>query len=224
MIKIYGNVFPKPDRNMHRIAEHRAALGMLAKGLQEIYGLEYGQDNLQKQIQVKEGGKPFLKDHPEISFNISHSGEIAVCAFSDRDIGVDIEKIVPVRESLVNRVLHEKEKRVLQGLTADRIDNNSDITARDLLFFRYWTLKEGYLKMTGTGLRTEPRELLFFVNPANWDRPVFAQDEDLFCFQKMIENTYVLSLCTDSGTASGKGKEYVSMELFKKDEFDTIII
>lgn len=38
-------------------------------------------------------GKPYFKDFEKINFNISHSGEYVVCCFSDKEIGVDIEKI-----------------------------------------------------------------------------------------------------------------------------------
>ena len=39
-----------------------------------------------------EHGKPCLQEHPHWHFNLSHSGEWAVCALSDAPIGVDIEQ------------------------------------------------------------------------------------------------------------------------------------
>ena len=36
-------------------------------------------------------GKPFIVDHPNIHFNLSHSGDVAICAVSNQPVGIDIE-------------------------------------------------------------------------------------------------------------------------------------
>ena len=38
-------------------------------------------------------GKPVLKDCTNLFFNISHSGDYAVCAVSKQPVGIDIERI-----------------------------------------------------------------------------------------------------------------------------------
>ena len=38
-------------------------------------------------------GKPYFDSKPDIHFSISHSGDYAMCAFSDNPIGADIQKI-----------------------------------------------------------------------------------------------------------------------------------
>lgn len=50
-------------------------------------GLEFDENK----IRYSATGKPFYLDNP-LYFNLSHSGKYAICAVSDIDVGVDIEK------------------------------------------------------------------------------------------------------------------------------------
>lgn len=43
------------------------------------------------EIAIAQGGKPYLAKEPDIHFNLSHSGEWAVCAISSSPVGVDIQ-------------------------------------------------------------------------------------------------------------------------------------
>ena len=57
-----------------------------------------------------ENGKPFFPSAPHLQFNLSHSGAVALCAFSTRgSVGVDVEKIRPRNPALPRRVLHPLE-------------------------------------------------------------------------------------------------------------------
>lgn len=92
-----------------------------------------------------EGGKPYLTGRPEqVFFNLSHSGEYVVCAFSSLDVGVDIEKIGGEKMDVAKRFFHQEEIRVLEAAGEDE---------RKELFFKYWSVKESFLKYKGTGLR-----------------------------------------------------------------------
>jgi 4'-phosphopantetheinyl transferase len=86
-------------------------------------------------------GKPFLKDRPDIHFNISHSGAMALCALHEAPVGADIEKIRPVGAGVAKRILTAAEQQVYVQ-TEDKQN----------LFFQIWTLKEAYIKYLGTGL------------------------------------------------------------------------
>jgi 4'-phosphopantetheinyl transferase len=82
----------------------------------------------------------------DITFNISHSGGIALFAFSrHREIGVDVEHVrrdFDV-EAIARRFFSVHEQAQLAALPAEeRID----------AFFRCWTRKEAYIKATGDGL------------------------------------------------------------------------
>ena len=95
---------------------------------------------LQTEIIVNAHGKPeFPADRGLPHFNISHSGTKAVLAVSDKEVGIDIQEIRPVRGAKVSdRFFTEKEKRLA----------GSDTNA----FYGLWTRKEAYGKCLGTGL------------------------------------------------------------------------
>lgn len=87
-----------------------------------------------------EYGKPYLKD-TNIHFNISHSGSMAMCALHDGPVGADIEMIKPYSDAVPKRIMSDEELKFYRS-SPDR----------EALFFKIWTLKEAYLKFTGTGL------------------------------------------------------------------------
>lgn len=43
-------------------------------------------------LERTEDGKPFIPGLPDIHFNLSHSGEYIACAFSDKEIGLDLQE------------------------------------------------------------------------------------------------------------------------------------
>lgn len=93
-------------------------------------------------------GKPYLPSHPDFRYNFSDSGDYLVLAVSpDRPIGVDLQKIVPVRSGplkMAERFFHPAEIRLLSAC--------ENAEEQYLLFFRIWTIKEAFLKCTGEGL------------------------------------------------------------------------
>ncbi len=95
-------------------------------------------------------GKPAVdNDDPRarrISFNISHTGNLivlGVCA--DRALGVDTEDT-----HARTRLLEIAERHFAPAETADL--RALPVAQRPLRFFRYWTLKEAYIKARGMGL------------------------------------------------------------------------
>lgn len=93
-----------------------------------------------------EHGKPYLVNHPSIHFNLSHSGNLAVCAVADIPVGVDVETIQDHGDAVARYCYQPAELAWL--------DRASD---RDLAFTRLWVRKESYIKLMGTGLSREPR-------------------------------------------------------------------
>ena len=88
-------------------------------------------------IMPDENGKPYA-DGLNVHFNISHSGELVICAVSDKPIGVDIEEIKNIKDTLIDYVCTADEKEYVSG-NKER-------------FFEIWTAKEAYFKCTGTGI------------------------------------------------------------------------
>ncbi|GAA4271386.1 4'-phosphopantetheinyl transferase superfamily protein [Aquimarina gracilis] len=85
--------------------------------------------------------KPYFIDL-EVEFNISHSGDIVVCAITqNNDIGIDIE--------IVKNIEVEDFKNQMTSLEWQRIISSGDIKNS---FFNYWTQKEAVIKAHGMGL------------------------------------------------------------------------
>jgi 4'-phosphopantetheinyl transferase len=81
-----------------------------------------------------------------VMFNVSHSGEVALFAFTrGREIGVDVEQVRGDSdlEAIARRFFSSDEQNQLAALPADE---------KVAAFFRCWTRKEAYIKATGDGL------------------------------------------------------------------------
>jgi 4'-phosphopantetheinyl transferase len=81
-----------------------------------------------------------------VTFNISHSGGIALLAFArEREIGVDVEQIRHDfdLEGISRRFFSAREQSELSAVPAEE---------KTATFFRCWTRKEAYIKATGDGL------------------------------------------------------------------------
>jgi len=89
---------------------------------------------------VDANGKPRLTASG-LHFNLSHSGAYAACAICDRPVGVDVELEAEMDLDIARKFFHPDEYRAIAA---------SDDPAR--CFFRYWVLKESYLKAVGFGL------------------------------------------------------------------------
>ncbi len=95
-------------------------------------------------IAKNEHGKPYLPDHPQVHFSLSHSGDYAVCVLTDAAVGVDIEQIRPFDwQRAAKRAFTETQYAWLMTVPeAERLD----------AFFGLWTETESRLKQSGKGL------------------------------------------------------------------------
>lgn len=91
-------------------------------------------------VRVGKNGKPEVDG---IFFNLSHSGALVVCAVSDKLVGCDIEQRKAAPLHLAERFFGERERAYLATFTGEEYDHQ---------FFRLWTMKESYVKMTGEGM------------------------------------------------------------------------
>ena len=97
-------------------------------------------------IYRNEFGKPFLKDHPYIHFNISHTKGAIVCAVSDKPVGVDIERVKRFNKCIVERFFTQNEQNYIFA-------SNENVAER---FIEIWTKKEAYVKWVGKGMQEIP--------------------------------------------------------------------
>ncbi len=118
------------------LAQHAAGRFLLHKGLQR-----WAPSGVAAPRMDGPGGKPYFPGRkPE--FSISHAGNVALCAFSNSEVGVDVEKVAAVEPELLfvlrpeERALVQRTRQELQALT----------------FYRLWTQKESLVKASGEGL------------------------------------------------------------------------
>ena len=78
-------------------------------------------------------------------FNLSHTADIAVCAVSDREVGIDIERPRKLSDAVIDRAFTPHEIKMASGDT-DR-------------FIRLWTVKESVMKWYGLGLGLMPEHI-----------------------------------------------------------------
>lgn len=96
-------------------------------------------------FKTKEYGKAYISNHENIHFNLSHSGKIVLCAISDMEVGADVEYIDhEIDLNIARHYFHNSEYENI--MTAE---NKPDE------FFKYWVLKESYMKYTGLGMNLE---------------------------------------------------------------------
>ncbi|WP_288266751.1 4'-phosphopantetheinyl transferase superfamily protein [uncultured Methanobrevibacter sp.] len=87
-------------------------------------------------------GKAYISNFENVYFNLSHSGKMVLCAISDREVGVDIEYSDPkIDLNIAKLYFYNGEYESIM---------NSQNPADE--FFKYWVLKESYMKYTGLGM------------------------------------------------------------------------
>lgn len=87
-------------------------------------------------------GKPYLRDFPNIHYNISHTKGAIVCAVSDNPVGVDIERVRPYKKQIIEYFFTQNEREYIF----------KDMENQDKRFTEIWTKKEAYVKWAGTGI------------------------------------------------------------------------
>ena len=124
-------------------------------------------------------GKPKLLSHPKTFFNISHSNDWTVCAVDVKPVGIDIEKIVDFNSGTLEMFCSASECNVIKASQSPK-----------LKYYQYWTIKEATLKLIGTGLLTDPRNVtVSFL-------------EDHLIKVNLESNEWMgESICTDAGYA-----------------------
>ncbi len=121
-------------------------------------------------------GKPYVKNIP-VHFSISHSGNYVVCAVSENEIGIDIEKIRDIDSRICKRFATEAE--------ADYISSNQN------RIFEIWTLKEAYFKCIGTGLTSDIKNISFDISGEN----INCSENGFKLSFTDIDKNYICSVC-----------------------------
>lgn len=104
---------------------------------------------------------PLSPNSCPVYFNLSHSGNQVALAFSARSaVGIDVQKVDTTAdtEKLRSRFFHPAEAPFFSKLK---------VSERGTLFYRFWTVREAFLKALGTGLSLPPDS--FCVEPLKKD-------------------------------------------------------
>ena len=163
-------------------------------GLRHILSQYLDADPRDLAFAYAERGKPYLEGS-DISFNLSHSGEMAVYAVTrSRTVGVDVEFVGRrvSRDAVAQRFFAPEETAVIDAAP----DGEKERT-----FFTIWTLKEAYLKARGGGISI-PLDS-FAVTPGEPIASLLREDGDPEAGRKWklisvdVGNDYVAAICAE---------------------------
>lgn len=131
------------DRKRSLLAGYLIQVGM-KNWIGEEGGLQADAAPLSLAYTYGENGKPFLKDYGGVCFSLSHSGKYVMSAFSNHEVGIDVQKHRGTRFAMAERFFTDEDNALLERLGAENANEN---------FYRIWTVKESYMKLTGEGMR-----------------------------------------------------------------------
>ena len=147
----------------------------------------FGQDGTPPTLSYGENGKPHLTDAPDTHFSITHSDKWVFLAVADCEIGIDAQMPRKVCPRLAARSTSPEELAWVKEDTEPH-------------FTRLWTMKEAYLKYTGTGLTVPIRTVTLIVPPTDgydennkcyWSLPTYESIPLSICSIKEIENATI---------------------------------
>ncbi len=96
----------------------------------------------QVRLVYNEQGKPYLAEHPQLHFNMSHTGNYIAIAFDKQPIGIDIEQMKPRNYArIAQRVMPEQNYRLFieRGACPEE-------------FYMYWCACEALIKQAGSSI------------------------------------------------------------------------
>lgn len=137
-------------------------------------------------IVLSQNGKPYIKNC-EVKFNLSHSGTKVMCAVSGNDIGCDVEKVKDIDDKIAKRFFHNEEYDYI-------LSQKSEEKQKDA-FFRLWTLKESFLKITGLGMKLPLSDFCIIINDTEINIRQNLDNNDYRFFELDLKDEYKYSVC-----------------------------
>lgn len=130
----------------HELGQRQCVLSylLLKRALHEVYGIDEN-----PLFSYGEHGKPFLTNHPDIHFNISHCKDAVACAIDDSPVGIDIESVGRYKDELARYTMNDEE-----------IAKIAVAEDPEVVFIELWTKKEAAMKLVGTGITDNLKEIL----------------------------------------------------------------
>lgn len=140
-----------------------------------------------------ESGKPYIKDS-SLYFSLSHSNGIIALTVSKEEIGLDIELIKDVKDTLSRRIMNDLEYNTYQSLNKE---------SKKIYFFEVWTSKEAYIKKLGTSITLNPSNISI-------EEDVLLKKINISSNEYMIALTNALSITID--------ERYIPKELLERNK------
>ena len=156
--------------------------------LRHVLIQQFALKNDEIEILKEESGKPYVKGTP-IHYNISHSRDYVVCAFSEQAVGIDIQWIKEVDLKIAKKYFCNSE---CDDLFAQPADQQADD------FATLWTLKESYIKWSGKGMSKALDSFCFKIE----NEKTFVTDMNLETtpfFKHISLDGYKIALCSMMG-------------------------
>jgi len=154
--------------------------------IRDAISVKTGMKNHEMKFIQNEYGKPALKCHGDIHYNISHSGVWVVGVIDDSPVGIDVEQVQPIDLDISKNYFSPDEHQDLMS-KEDKFD----------YFFTLWSLKESYIKILGKGLShplnafsmkfLESGEIIMKVDGKRID--------DVFFKQYPLDKEYKMAVC-----------------------------
>jgi len=180
-----SSLVEKIDAFKFPIDQQRSLMGQLI--VRQFYADALGLRWQNIEFEYNQHDKPSLKLFKHQYFNISHSGNRVIVAFSDQEVGLDVEKIKGDRRRIADRFFTDSELKDLKSITEDH--------QQQLYFYQLWTLKESYMKAIGKGISMSLDSFAFTKELGKFKLAYSQHDADWSFYSTYYEDGYFLSLC-----------------------------
>lgn len=132
-----------------------------------------------------------------VVYNLSHSGNYALCSIDDDlsrqiQLGCDVETIKDYRQKVAKHFFTKMEHNTIEecGSPEEKAE----------VFYRYWVLKESFMKATRLGMALSPKTFEIGLSPDSallLSRPERFQKEYFYYEYKMRGIRACIAVCAD---------------------------
>lgn len=147
-----------------------------------------------------DNGKPVIRDG-YFHFSLAHSGNAVVCALGNDNLGIDIERVRRFKGRVALRYFSELERRMTRLPFLGH-----------WFFFKVWTRKESFVKMTGEGVSGLEAAPDFTICPRERKQ---ARETISFMDVRTFPG-YVCSLCVMGSKTTVKVKKIESDDIVEE--------
>lgn len=135
-------------------------------------------------------------------FNLSHSGSYVMCAVSldgkAARVGCDLEQVGQLREKVAERFFCPEEYETIMGA-----GTQEERTER---FYRYWVLKESFMKATGKGMALAADSFCIRLGepPVLVRQPEEFPEQYYYMEYRQKGMPYKMAVCSSDGEIDGE--------------------